>query len=300
MLRVLCLYLKVAIFQPELREHAPHTTSVLKSCDLSAGAAGTLRVLRLYLKVAICQPELQEHAPRTTFALKSCDFQAGAAGGNRTRDRGIAKAGAQTTRQLPKAVSRARKSHGATARALRRARSPQRVHRAQDRCARRHSESDPTRTISAEGSPRPRQIRTAPQRERFDAQDLRRGFAKVKTNSHGATARALRHAGSPQRVRRDQDRVARRHSESASTRTISAEGSPRSRQIRTAPQRERFDTHDLRRGFAKVKTNSHGATARALRHARSPQRVRRAQDKFARRRSESASTRTICAEGCVS
>ena len=40
---VLCalfLYLKVAIFQPELREHSPHTTSVLKSCDFPTGAAG--------------------------------------------------------------------------------------------------------------------------------------------------------------------------------------------------------------------------------------------------------------------
>ena len=36
---------------------------------------------------------------------------------------------------------------------------------------------------------------------------------------------------------------------------------------------ERFDTHDLRRGFAKTKTNSHGAAARARRRARSPQRV---------------------------
>ena len=60
MLRVLRLYLKVAIFQFELREHAPHTTSVLK--------------------IAIFHPELQEHAPRTTFVLKSCDFQARAAG----------------------------------------------------------------------------------------------------------------------------------------------------------------------------------------------------------------------------
>ena len=39
-LRVLFLYSKVAILQPELREHAPHTTSVLKSCDFSTGAAG--------------------------------------------------------------------------------------------------------------------------------------------------------------------------------------------------------------------------------------------------------------------
>ena len=266
----------------------------------SRSCGSTLRILRLYLKVAIFQPELQEHAPRTTLVLKSCDFQAGAAADQGGIEPGTAGLRKQTTRQLPKAVSRARKSHGATARALRHARSPQRVHRAQDRCARRHSESDPTRTIPAEGSSGSRQIRTAPQRERFDAQDLRRGFAKVKTNSHGATARALRHARSPQRVRRDQDRFARRHSESASTRTIPAEGSSGSRQIRTAPQRERFDTHDLRRGFAALKTNSRGATARALRHARSPQRVHRAQDKFARRHSESASTRTISAEGCVS
>ena len=94
----------------------------------------------------------------------------------------------------------------------------------------------------------PGQIRTAPQRDRFDTHDLRRGFAALKTNSHGATARALRHARSPQRVHRAQDKFARRHSESASTRTIPAEGSSGSRPIRTAPQRERFDTHDLRRG----------------------------------------------------
>ena len=163
-------------------------------------------------------------------------------------------------------------SHGATARALRHAGSPQRVRQGQDKFARRHSESASTRTISAEGSPRSRQIRTAPQRERFDTHGPRRGFIGLKTNSHGATARALRHARSPQRARRAQDKFARRHSESASTRTIPAEGSSGSRQIRTAPQRERFDTHDPRRGFIGLKTNSHGATARALRHARSPQR----------------------------
>ena len=205
-------------------------------------------------------------------------------------------------------------SHGATARALRHARSPQRVRRAQDTFARRHSESASTRTIYAEGSPSSSQIRTAPQRERLDTRDLRRGFAELKTNSHGATARALRHARSPQKVRRAQAKFARRRSESASTRTISAEGSPSSRHIRTAPKRERFDTHDLRRGFAELethshratarvaelKTHSHGATSRALRHVQSPQRLRRAQDTFARRHSESASTRTISAEGAPS
>ena len=232
-LRVLRLYLKVAIFQP-------------------------LRVLRLRLKAAMFEPEL----PRTRGESNP-----------RPRDCESRRANHETT------------SKGRFA---------------SKKYARRHSESASTRTISAEGSPRSRQIRTAPQRERFDTHDPHRGFIGLKTNSHGATARALRHARSPQRVHRAQDKFARRHSESASTRTISAEGSPRSRQIRTAPQRERFDTHDPRRGFIGLKTNSHGATARALRHARSPQRVRRAQDKFARRHSESASTRTISAEGCVS
>ena len=62
MLRVLRLYLRVAIFQPELREHAPHTTSVLKSCDFPAGAAG----VRSAYYVAIFKPELRGRAPRTT------------------------------------------------------------------------------------------------------------------------------------------------------------------------------------------------------------------------------------------
>ena len=307
MLRVLRLYLKDAISS--------------RSCG------STLRILRLYLKVAIFQPELQEHAPRTTFVLKSCDFQAGAAadqGGIEPGTAGLRKQARTPRDNFQKPFREQEKrtapqrerfdthdlrkgfiglktdAHGATARAIRHARPPQRVHRAQDKFARRHSEGVSTRTISAEGSPRPRQIRAAPQRERFDTHDLRRGFAATKTDSRGATARALRHARSPQRVHRAQGKFARRRSESASTRTISAEGSPRSRQSRTAPQRERFDTHDPRRGFIGLKTNSHGATARALRHARSPQRVRRAQDKFARRHSESASTRTISAEGCVS
>ena len=314
----------------------------------SSRSCSSLRVLRLYLKVAIFQPELQEHAPRTTFVLKSCDFQAGPAadqGGIEPGTAGLRKQARaprdnfqkpfreQENRTAPQRerfdthdlrrgfIGLKTDAHGATARAIRHARSPQRVRRAQDKFARRHSESALTRRISAEGSPRSRQIRTAPQRERFDTHDLLRRFAALKTNSHGAAARALRHARSPQRVRRAQDKFARRHSESASTRTVPAEDSSGSRQVRTAPQRERFDTHDLRRGFAAIRTapqrerfdthdprrgfigletNSHGATARALRHARSPQRVHRAQDKFARRRSESASTRTISAEGCVS
>ena len=196
-LRVLRLYLKVAIFQPELREHAPHTTSVLKvaifqpelqeygpratlrfssrSCggvlrvlylylkklrfsSLSSGS--TLRILRLYLKVAIFQPEVQEHAPRTTFVLKSCDFQAGAA-----VDQG-------ESNPRPRDCESRRANHETTSKGR----------FASKKIARRHSESASTRTISAEGSPRLRHIRTAPQRERFDAHDLRRGSRAHRRN----------------------------------------------------------------------------------------------------------------------
>ena len=177
MLRVLLSYLEVAIFQPELRKLSSRATLVLKSCEFPA----RLRVQLSYLKVAIFQelrkyllcvllsylkctsrskvvPELRKFTSRrTTFVLKSYDFPAGAAllsylkvarscrgpGGNRTRDRGIAKAGAQTTRQLQKAISQVIKSQrhdlrrefaatktnsrGAAARARRHARSPQRA-----------------------------------------------------------------------------------------------------------------------------------------------------------------------------
>ena len=46
----------------------------LRKCCRSCG--NVLRVLFLYLKVAIFQPELRGCAPRTTFVLKSCDFPA--------------------------------------------------------------------------------------------------------------------------------------------------------------------------------------------------------------------------------
>ena len=49
-------------------------------CASAAGGGNVLRVLFLYLKVAIFQLELRQHAPHTTFVLKSCDFPARAAG----------------------------------------------------------------------------------------------------------------------------------------------------------------------------------------------------------------------------
>ena len=122
------------------REYVFFTTAAIQSCDFRAGAPG----VRLAYYVAIFKPELQEHAPRTTLVLKSCDFQAGAA----ADQGGIEPATAGLRKQ---------------------ARKPrddfQRPFREQEYC-------------------------TAPQRERFDTHNLRRGFAETKTNSHGATATA--------------------------------------------------------------------------------------------------------------
>ena len=144
----------------------------------------------LYLEVANFGPEL------VSFVRKRCDCIAEAAG--------------------------ARTSHGEAARVLRHARSPQRVRRAQDTFARRHSES----TISAEGSPSSRHIRLAPQQERFNT-----------------------------------DYLSSRHIRTAPQQKPASSGF-----ICTAPQRQRFDTHDLRKGFAELGTHSLGATARALQH----------------------------------
>ena len=84
---------------------------------------------------------------------------------------------------------------------------------------------------------------------------------KALKDGHGTTARAIRHARSAQRVRRRAQGWARRHSESAPTRPIPAEGSPASG--------ERSDTPDPCRGFIGHGKDAHGTTARALRHARS-------------------------------
>ena len=132
---------------------------------------------------------------------------------------------------LPPPPKALKDGHGSTARAIRHARSPQRVRRRAQGFARHDSESDPTRPIPAEGSPasdptRPipaegspasSRIRTAPQRERSDTPDPRRGFIGELKDSHGAG--------------------------------------------------ERSDTPDPRRGFADKLKDSHGTTARALRHA---------------------------------
>ena len=61
---------------------------------------------------------------------------------------------------------------------------------------------------------------------------------------------------------------------SAGARRKQRDGSQFASKIRTAPQRERFDAHETRRGFAGDETDSHGASTGAIRRVRSLQRVR--------------------------
>ena len=197
-------------------------------------------------------------------------------------------------------------SHGATAGALRHARSPQRVSWSQNTFVRRQSESASRRSARVAGP---------------------------EALLHGATATALRHSGSPKRFLRAQHAFARRHNKSASRRSghICTAAHPESLSLRrfcTAPQRQRFDTRDLRKGspsskhiraapqrkcFTEIRTHLHGGTARvaepeALSHSHSDSastraisaRVRRAQNTFARRHSESSSTLGISKEGSPS
>ena len=94
-LRVLDLYYKVAMFEPEIldlhytvatfelemRKCTSRTRLVLitKLRCSSWSCGSVLRVLDLYYKVAIFELELRKCTSRTRLALQSCDFRAGAA-----------------------------------------------------------------------------------------------------------------------------------------------------------------------------------------------------------------------------
>ena len=175
-------------------------------------------------------------------------------------------------------AGRRQDSHGATTRAIRHARSPQRVSRRRELYTIRATpQRDSTRTIPAGFAGR-------------RARSPQRDFTGELQKSHSAQRERFRHARSPQSVRRATARFARRHRETDSTRTIPARSSPGDVKIRTLPQRERFDTHDPRRGLlAGELYNSHGTipaegSPASFKIRTPPQR-------------EGDSTRTIPAEG---
>ena len=122
---------------------------MLQGCDFPVGAARSpLHILRL---LSLTEPAADqgEIEPATARLRK------------------------QTARQLPKAISRVIESHGATARALQHARSPQRVRRDWSEFARCHSAS--TRTIPAEGLRAHRKIAQKNEVLHLNHADPRRG-----------------------------------------------------------------------------------------------------------------------------
>ena len=189
----------------------------------------------------------------------------------------------------------------------------------------------PACTISAEGCARTAPIALSPAFRALDTHDLRRGLRGHGTNRTLACISRTRHARSPQRVARGPRGPDKSHSRlhfAHSTRAISAEGcahirqialSPafraldthdlcrglraegcaRTGQIALSPAFRALDTHDLRRGLRAHTPNRTLACISRTRHARSPQRVARAQTQSHSRLRFAHSTRAISAEGCA-
>ena len=177
--------------------------------------------------------------------------------------------------------------------ALRRARAASKPH---SRLHFAHS----TRTISAEGCAHTRQVALSPAFRALDTHDLRRGLRAQPANRTLACISRTRHARSPQRVARAAGESHSRLHFAHSTRTISAEGCARSRQIALSPAFRALDTHDLRRGLRGHPAHRTLTCISRTRHARSPQRVARAHRRKSHSRLHFAhSTRTISAEGCT-
>ena len=147
------------------------------------------------------------------------------------------------------------------------ARSPQRVAPGRNKSHFRLHFARSTRTISADGC------------------------------AHACISRT-RHARSPQKVARVQEKSHPRRL-SPAFRVISAEGCAHMGQIALSPAFRALDTHDLRRGLPASRTNRILACISRTRHARSPQRVARVQDKSHSRLRVTHSTRAISAEGCA-
>ena len=280
LLRVLKLYYKV-------------TSSELPAPQL-------LRVLQLYYNVASAHlpaPQILD-ASRPHFAHSTRTISAEGRAG--TRHIALSPAfRALDTHDLRRGL-RGQRTHRTLAcmSRTRHARSPQRVARAPGTSHSRLHFAHSTRTISAEGCTRSRQIALSPAFRALDTHDLRRGSRADRTNRALACLSRTRHARSPQRVARAPGTSHSRMHFAHSTRTISAEGCARSRQI-APPAFRALDTHDLRRGLRGQPPNRTLACISRTRHARSPQRVARAAAKSHSCMHFAHSTHTISAEGCA-
>ena len=228
---------------PELWECTLRTIFVLTSCDFPAGAAG---------------------APRTTFVLKSCDFPAGAAGARSayyvcTKKLRFSSRSCRSTLRVLRLYLKAAtfkpeqpRTRGGIERDCESRRANHETtskdHFASNKTARRHSESASTRTIPAEGSPRLRRIRTAPQRERFDHADPRRGSRGNIKKCKNPRVFAPRPRRSPQRVHPGTAKTQKTSSFCTSTTPISAEGRAGISKNAKILEFLHLDHADLRRG----------------------------------------------------
>ena len=171
-----------------------------------------------------------------------------------------------------------------------------------------------TRTISAQGCAVISQIALSPA-FRALTHDLRRGLRGNFTNRALACISRTRHARSPQRVARAPDESRSRLHFAHSTRTISAEGCARTRQIALSPAFRALDTHErgnfTNRALACISRTQHTISAegcavisqialspafRALDARNLLQRVARTPDESRSRLHFAHTTRTISAE----
>ena len=208
----------------------PRTNVVLPSRQFSSSSSRLLHVLKLYYRKS---PVLSFQLPRTHRA-------------NRT----LACISPLDTHDLRKGL-RAHRTNRTLAciSRTRHARSLQRVARTPGESRSRLHFAHSTRTISAEGCAHSRQIALSPAFRALDTHDLRRGLRAHRTNRTLACISRTQHARSPQRVARTPGESRSRLHFAHSTRTISAEGCARSRQISLSPAFRALDTHYLRRGL---------------------------------------------------
>ena len=258
LLRVLKLYYKVASSQLPAPQIPPRTKVVLQSRQFSASSSPATP------RTTVALPCRQFSSSRSPATPRTKVFKVHLSPASRALDAPDLRRGlrAHTPHRALACVSRARH-----------ARSPQRVARAQTQSHSRQHFAHSTRTISAEGCARSRQIALSPAFRALDTHDLRRGLRAQPANRTLACISRTRHARSPQRVACTPDESRSRLHFTHSTRTISAEGRAHMGRIALSPAFRALDTHDLRRGLRAQPANRTLACISRTRHARSPQRV---------------------------
>ena len=283
----------------------PRATVILQSRQCSSSSFLDTPRTQVVLPTRQFSSSHSPATPRTKVVLPSRQFSASSSPATpRTevvpRSRQFSAFRALDTHDLRRG-SRGHFTHRALAciSRTRHARSPQRVARSFHTSRSRLHFAPSTRTISAEGCAVISQIALSPAFRALDTHDLRRGLRGNFTNRALACISRTRHVRSPQRVARAAGESHSRLHFAHSTRTISAEGCARSRQIALSPAFRALDTHDLRRGLRGHPVNRTLACISRTRHARSPQRVARAAGKSHSRLHFAHSTRTISAEGCT-